>query len=119
MSITGTSGVHYRLGVLKQIQADHAASKEHFEACRTIRAALAKDESNISRQREYLLALARCGDHAEATILANQIINDTPDPDIELLLDLARAYTQCSLARADDPAAAESSVQSPGDSPRR
>src|SRR5207247_2434615 len=94
---------HYRLGILKQIQGDQSATKEHFETCLKIRAALAKDESNVSRQREYLLALARCGDRAGAQRVGDELIATNTNPDVELLLDLACAFAQCSVAVVQDP----------------
>jgi tetratricopeptide (TPR) repeat protein len=97
---------HYRFGVFKKSLNDPTAA-EHFETCLKIRTSLAKDAANVSRQRELLLALARAGKHAEAAALAEQLLAQVKSPDVELLLDLARAYTQCSVAAADDQAAAE------------
>jgi tetratricopeptide (TPR) repeat protein len=97
---------HFRRGVLRQMQDDPAA-KESFEACRAIRTELAKDESNADRQRELLLVLPHCGQHRQAAALAEKLLAANRQPDIELLLDLARAYSQCGLAAADDLAAAD------------
>jgi hypothetical protein len=98
---------HFRRGVLRQMQNDPAAG-ESFEACRALRAELAKDEANADRQRELLLVLPHCGQHRQAAALADKLLAANQQPDIELLLDLARAYAQCALAAADDAAAAES-----------
>ena len=88
---------HYRLGILRQMQNDKAAAL-HFEACLKIRTELAtRDAINNKRQQELMLALARSGRYAEASEKANVVIS-TVKPDIELLLDLARAYAQCSAS---------------------
>ena len=96
---------HYRFGVLKQSQGD-ATAKENFDACLKIRTELAKDAANVSRQRELLVILARSGQHEQATELAGKLLAGGM-PDIELLLDVARAYAQCSSVVASDAAAAD------------
>jgi serine/threonine-protein kinase len=97
---------HLRAGILKQLQKDDAA-EAHFAECLKIRTALAKDTENVSRQRELLVALARASKHQEAAALAEKLLMTVKPPDIELLLDVARAYAQCSVAVAGDEAAAE------------
>jgi tetratricopeptide (TPR) repeat protein len=96
----------FRRGVLRAQQGDPAASGNFADCCR-IREDLAKDATNIDRQRELLLVLPRCGKHGEAVALADKILAAVPKPDIELLLDLARAYAQCGVAAAGDAAATE------------
>ena len=92
---------HFRRGILRQAQNDPAAADD-FAACLAIRTELAKDEANADHQRELLLILPRSGQHREAALQADKILAKNPEPDIELLLDLARAYAQCSVAAADD-----------------
>jgi serine/threonine-protein kinase len=101
----GLALAHFRLGALLAAQGD-ATAKESFEACLKIRTELAKDESNVDRQRELLLVLPRAGRHREAAAQAEKVLKLVPKPDIEILLDLARAAATSSVAAADDPAAA-------------
>ncbi|MCI0357804.1 MAG: serine/threonine-protein kinase [Planctomycetaceae bacterium] len=97
---------HFRTGTLQASQGDSAAARASFEACLKIRTELAKDESNADRQRELLLVLARAGKHREAAAQAAKVLAQVPNPDIEILLDLARAAASSSVAAADDPQAA-------------
>jgi hypothetical protein len=85
---------------LQQLKGDAVGARDHFDGCCEIRASLARD-ANTSRKRQYLLALARCGECDKAEKLFDEIVQTHPQADIELLLDLARAATQCSVAAAD------------------
>ncbi|HUE71219.1 MAG TPA: serine/threonine-protein kinase [Pirellulaceae bacterium] len=99
--------MQYRIGVLMHAQGD-AKATEHFDACLKIRTELAtKDQVNVKRQQELMLALARSGKHGEASRKADEILKAVKESDIELLLDVARAYAQCGVAVLGDEAAAE------------
>jgi tetratricopeptide (TPR) repeat protein len=90
--------IHYRMGVLLHSQQDPLA-KEQFDACLRIRAQLAaNDPTNDKRKLELLLVLARLGRQASATRISREVLSQVKQLDIELLLDLARAYAQCSVA---------------------
>ena len=97
---------HYRLGILKELKHDPAAA-DHFAQCLVIRSSLAaKSVDSDQRQIELLLPLARTAQHAKAMTLAQEVLSRVSEPDIELLLDLGRAYAQCSV-RDPSPAGAE------------
>jgi serine/threonine-protein kinase len=98
---------YFRRGALQAAQGDPAA-RDSFESCLKIRAELAQDESNVDRQRELLLVLPRTGRHREAAEQAAKVLALVPKPDIEILLDLARAAATSSVAASgDDQAAAD------------
>lgn len=56
-----------------------------------------KKAPNVKRQMEWMLALAQCGKHVEATELAENIQQESKS-DNEVLLDVARCYAQSAEA---------------------
>ncbi len=98
--------VQYRMGVFLQTQGDPKA-QQYFDACVKVRSRLAAaDPTNDKREIELCLAMARAGQHASAGDVAYEILGRVKDHDIELQLDLARAYAQCAAADPS-PAGAE------------
>lgn len=64
--------------------------------CLEIRRKLAaKELNNDRRQLDLMLALARDGESAEAIAIANKYLAGT-NPDNEMLMEIARAFSQCA-----------------------
>jgi len=92
---------HYRLGLLALRAKDEAGAKTQFESCRANREKLAKqDVGNERRQMELMLVLAHCGKHTEAAAIATKVLSGLTDG--ELLVDVARCYTQCAAGVQGD-----------------
>lgn len=103
----------YRVGVTAQrleaagktdaVQPPPASSQSYFEQCREIREGLAKLDPNDTTARiDWMLALARCGQTAEAEKLARGLVEQAQG-DTRLLFQAA-----CGLATASETANAES-----------
>ncbi len=85
----------YRRGVLLQMCQDPAAA-EVFQRCRAIRQELVDVSSaNEKFRRELMLVLAHTDQFAEAAQLAREF-RQMESPDNEVLIDVARALSQCS-----------------------
>jgi len=96
------ANVHYRLGQLALRTKDVSVARRHFEDCLHRRRQLAdKDKVNERRKMELMLALAHCGEHANAVEMATDL-EETIKPDAEFLIDLARTYAQCAAAAGGD-----------------
>lgn len=96
----------YRRGVLEKSLANPRAN-EYFQKCREVRSELAKDAANLGRQREFMLVRAQCDPPAEAAAFVQSLLAATKPPDVELLLDVARATAQIATNPANDAATAE------------
>ncbi len=92
---------HYRLGQLYLRTKDLGESRAQFEICCKLRESMVDPKApNVKRQMEWMLALAHCGKHVEATELAEKIQKGAK-PDNELLLDVTRCYAQSAEAVRD------------------
>jgi serine/threonine-protein kinase len=77
---------HYRQGLLALRANDGAGARGHFESCRAVREKLAaQDRANDRRRMELMLALAHCGQHAEADGIARRLLGGVTDA--EMLMD--------------------------------
>jgi serine/threonine-protein kinase len=104
---SGLAAAFSRLGLLETKEGNSDAARARFEDSRTIYQRIADiDPSNHLRQRELMLAVARCGDRPRAVAIAETLHADRADP--ELLVDLARCYAICSAIPSEDPATGES-----------
>ncbi len=97
----------HRLGVVEAMSGNPEKSASWFEQARQLRERTASlDGGNIERQIELMLTLARCGAWEKATSIAETIHTPSSDPD--LLICIARCFTQCStIVRDSDPSAAK------------
>jgi serine/threonine-protein kinase len=73
-----------------------------LQECLSIRRTLAeKEPNNDRRQLDLMLALARSGQIAQAIKIA-EIYRLREHPDVEMLIEIARSFSQASLFAADD-----------------
>jgi hypothetical protein len=82
---------------------DASAAAKNYQACLTVleQLAVADPRNTVHRQREMMLVLPQCGDHARAWALATAFLRSkTRDPD--LLVDVARTLAQCSAVVGDN-----------------
>jgi serine/threonine-protein kinase len=100
----------HRLGVVEAMSGDAEKAASWFEKSLQMRERIAVlDAGNVERQIELMLTLARCGQWERADSIAESIRSSQSDP--ELLICLARCFTQCSTVIRDaDPAAADAFV---------
>ena len=84
----------------------------HYRECRDIREELAKDPRAKLRSLELMLALARTGDHARASEIAEGMIKGPP-PDARIYFHAACGLALSAGAAASLPATAESSTCPP------
>lgn len=100
----------HRLGVVEAMAGDAEKAASWFEKSLHLRERIAGlDAGNVERQIELMLTLARSGQWERANSIAESIRSPQNDP--ELLVCLARCFTQCStVVRDADPAAAEAFV---------
>jgi serine/threonine-protein kinase len=95
---------HERLAVVALRRRKPAEAEQHYQESRRLREELAQTEpNNLSWQADYLLALARCSQHAEVAGAAEKLCRRVPRS-TELLLQIARCYAVCSTR--DTPAKA-------------
>jgi hypothetical protein len=91
----------YRQGVVLQVRGDSSAA-DSFEKCRVIRQRLVDlSQASEKRRRELMLVLAHTDKFAEAARLAHEF-RQMEKLDNEVLLDIARGLSQCSLAATAD-----------------
>jgi serine/threonine-protein kinase len=79
----------------------------HYRQCRDIREELAKDPKTKLNSLDLMLALARTGDHARASAIAEGLIKDPPR-DARIYFHSACGFALSAGAAASMPAAAES-----------
>jgi serine/threonine-protein kinase len=73
-------------------------AEENYAKALPIRRALAeKDSTNLLKQKDYMVNLARCGFHEAAVGKAAEIHQKSPK-DVDTLLNLMRCYALCSAA---------------------
>jgi tetratricopeptide (TPR) repeat protein len=94
---------HYRLGQLYLRLQQKEKALEQFQFCRQLRESMVDPKTpNVKRQMEWMLALAHCGQHVEATNLAAKL-QEGAKSDNELLLDTARCFSVCAAAVPEHP----------------
>ncbi|MBW3541963.1 MAG: protein kinase, partial [Planctomycetes bacterium] len=97
---------YYGLATAVLEAGDGEAARTHFETSRDIRRRLAeKDKDDLTLQADLMLALARCGEHAEAAGIAGDLEQRAPK-DASLLYQVAGGYALAAAAAASDKAAA-------------
>jgi tetratricopeptide (TPR) repeat protein len=91
----------YLLGTAYLRLHEAKLAQENYARALEMRRALAeKDTANLPKQREYMVNLARCGQHEAAAKKAEEIRKKSPK-DVGTLLDLMRCYALCSAAALD------------------
>ena len=92
----------YRLSQWRK-ELNQGDADEPLQQCLEIRLALAEAEPlNDRRQLDLMLALARSGEVTEARAIADKYLS-RPNADTEMLMEIARAYAQCSLFASTEP----------------
>ena len=86
---------------------DRDAAMAHYRECRDIREELAKDPKTKLNSLDLMLALARTGDHARASAIAEGMIKELP-LDARIYFHSACGFALSAGAAASMPAAAES-----------
>jgi serine/threonine-protein kinase len=101
---------YHRLGVVEAMSGDAEKAASWFEKSLQLRERIAGlDAGNVERQIELMLTLARCGQWERAESIAERIRGPQSDPN--LLICLARCFSQCStVVRDADPGAADAFV---------
>ena len=69
---------HYYVGTAELRAGDRDAAMAHYRECRDIREELAKDPKTKLNSLDLMLALARTGDHARASEIAEGMIKEPP-----------------------------------------
>lgn len=101
---------YHRLGVVEAMSGNAEKAASWFEKSLQLRERIAGlDAGNVERQIELMLTLARHGQWERADSIAESIRSPQSDPD--LLVYLARCFTQCStVVREADPEAADAFI---------
>jgi tetratricopeptide (TPR) repeat protein len=87
---------HERVASLAARRGNRAEAERHSREALQLREALVQIEpNNLAWQASYVLALARCGQHAEAAAGAEKLQKQAPHSP-ELLLQVARCYAVCA-----------------------
>ncbi len=86
---------------------DRDAAMAHYRECRAIREGLAKDPKTKLSSLDLMLALARTGDHARASEIAEGVIKGPP-MDARIYFHAACGFALSAGAAASTPATAES-----------
>jgi serine/threonine-protein kinase len=96
---------HYRLATAFLRQSSQPDADRHYQACRKLREALAKeDEQNALSRLQLILILARCGQHAEASRRAEALRTAAPrNPAVQF--DAACTYALCFDSASKDQSA--------------
>ena len=90
----------YRLAVVDALAGLSPAASGRIGECERIRKAIVdQDPANDLHRIEWMLALARSGDHRTAAGMAADVRDSRPDS--EILLHVARCLAQCSVAAGD------------------
>jgi serine/threonine-protein kinase len=97
---------HYFLATALLRLGDKDAALESYRLCRDIRRELARDPKATLARIDLMIALGRCGDHAEAAEIARRTIRSEPKH-TQLYIEAACGLALCAGAVADsDPALA-------------
>ena len=80
-----------------RLQNKQLAAQTYAEALQMRRAMAEKDPANLPKQKDYMVNLARCGQHQAAVKKAEEIFKKSPK-DVDTLLNLMRCYALSSMA---------------------
>jgi tetratricopeptide (TPR) repeat protein len=93
-----TLGKSYYALATALLAQDKDLARANYRKCRDLRQQLAEiDQRDVRAQTDLLLALARCGQHAEAARLADRL-SDTAEKNSGQLFQLACGFALCSLS---------------------
>jgi tetratricopeptide (TPR) repeat protein len=98
---------HYYVATADLRAGDRDAAMAHYRECREIREELAKDPKTKLNSLDLMLALARTGDHARASEIAEGMIKGPP-LDARIYFHSACGFALSAGAAASAPATAES-----------
>jgi tetratricopeptide (TPR) repeat protein len=79
-----------------RLQNQDLAAQAYSQALQMRRAVAEKDPANLPKQKDYMVNLARCGQHQPAAKKAEEIYKKSPK-DVDTLLNLMRCYALCSM----------------------
>jgi serine/threonine protein kinase len=92
------SRARYLLGTAYlRLQEKQLAAQTYADALKMRQALAEKDWANLPKQKDYMVNLARCGQHQAAAKKADEIYKKSPK-DVDTLLNLMRCYALCSAA---------------------
>ena len=98
---------HYYVATADLRAGDRDGAMAHYRECRNIREELAKDPKAKLSSLDLMLALARTGDHARASEIAEAVIK-VPPLDARIYFHSACGFALSAGAAASSPASAES-----------
>ena len=98
---------HYYVATADLRAGDRDSAMAHYRACRDIREVLAKDPKAKLSSLDLMLALARTGDHARASEIAEAMIKEPP-LDARIYFHSACGFALSAGAAASLPPSAES-----------
>ena len=87
-----------RLAGFEKTRSPEKCQKLYQEAVQIAREMVKADPKGQTKHVALALSLAPTGAHAEASQIADKLLSGVPKPDAELLIDMARVYSQCSAA---------------------
>jgi tetratricopeptide (TPR) repeat protein len=79
-----------------RLQEKQLAAQTYADALKMRQALAEKDSANFPKQKDYMVNLARCGQHQAAAKKAEEIYKKSPK-DVDTLLNLMRCYALCSM----------------------
>jgi hypothetical protein len=86
---------HYRVATASLLMGEHDAARQHYEQCLELRRKLAESEQrNAHKQIDLMVALARCGQHADAAEVARKL-GGRASEDPSVLFQIACGYSLC------------------------
>jgi serine/threonine-protein kinase len=104
----------YHLGAACVRRGDHAAARGHFQSALEVRRKLLNDDREDTQlQRQYVVALGRCGRHADAVRNA-EILRRKSRKDPGTLYHVATAYAVCAGAVVEDQGQSKDKDKAPG-----
>jgi eukaryotic-like serine/threonine-protein kinase len=91
------SRARYLLGTAYlRLQNKQLAAQTYADALKMRQALAEKDSANLPKQKDYMVNLARCGQHQAAAKKGEEIYKKSPK-DVDTLLNLMRCYALCSM----------------------
>jgi serine/threonine-protein kinase len=92
---------YYRLATANRLNGNVAKAQEQYEECLKLRKELAQaDASNVHKQIDLMVALARTGQHADAADVAAKL-DTRASEDPSVLFQIACGYSLCVPAVVD------------------
>lgn len=88
-----------KLALLALNNNDKPKAKNYLLECKNVKEIiLNQDPNNFQKQKDLLEAIARCGEHGRANIMADKIRKEMKKDDIGTIIVLATTYAQCAGA---------------------